>query len=1194
MSNHDQCPTSRKEGKPVHQTPVGARALQVASTAASGKAYWRGLEEVADTPEFRDWLEREFPAGASELDAGGQNRRTFLKLMGASLALAGAATIPACRRPEHPILPYSAKVPEDVIPGKALFYATSMPLPGGGGEGLLIETHGARPTKVEGNPLHPVNQGKSTLWSQASILALYDPDRLKQPEIVRPGSTAGKAATWDDFAAWCKQNTSQFDTTKGAGLAFVVDKKSSPTRDAIKAEVLTRWPQAKWVAYDALEDTQQFAGLQAAFGQPVREVLDLSKAKVILSLGRDFMQFESLALKQARDFAAARKVLKAADAMNRLYVVESTFSNTGASADHRLKATPTQTAALLVALAEKLALPGSLAAGLSAVKAKAGTSPAPAGWVEALADDLTSAKGNAVVIVGPSQPAWVHALAAAINAHLGALGNTVRYAPLAGDGAIDSTKALADLVKSMDAGTVKTVVCSEVNPCFNVPGFEAAFLKVPQRITLSVEDTETVQASTWRLNGTTYLEQWGDIVAGDGTISPIQPMIAPLYAGKSEVEALAIIAGLKVTDGYELTRNTWRATIKAPTAGDFEKAWRRALYDGLLAGTGSKPPASATLSTPRVAESLVGVPAQNPGEYELVFLPGAMGDGRWMNNAWLQELPDPAGRTVWDNPAMISPATAKKLGINPQDYTTKKPDNDVIEIKLGTQTLRIVAWVVPGIADDAVILPLGYGRRVCGLVGSGVGFDTFAIKPHGTFAARAEGVARTGELYQVSSTQLHGSMEGRAIIREIDSAAWAKFGDDPIKVQKDSYGREMKLTLGERVEGSEMAHMPALVGAYVHPYNGSKLDVDPTAAGFHNPKYAAEATRPQPAFAESPQWGMSIDLSACIGCNVCTIACQSENNIPSVGKIEVNRGREMHWIRVDRYFTGDDRNDPSGMLYQPVACVHCENAPCEVVCPVNATVHGPEGHNYMVYNRCIGTRYCANNCPYKVRRFNFFDYGVTKFNGGLTDGISDVTPAVIENHLPANQNLIPPRLRKKLDEITRLEKNPNVTVRSRGVMEKCTYCIQRTNEAKIELKLKGLRKNSEGVPDMYVQTACQQACPTGAITFGDILDTTSHAGKGSIVRQMREHTRTYALLGYLAVRPRTTYMVRVNNPNPKIRPNNDNPFGTHGEHQGGGHQGGGEGGGEGGKPAGHTFFDRSKLYAEDGYKLSLSVLGGKA
>nr|MCU0689645.1 4Fe-4S dicluster domain-containing protein [Phycisphaerales bacterium] len=784
----------------------------------------------------------------------------------------------------------------------------------------------------------------------------------------------------------------------------------------------------------------------------------------------------------------------------------------------------------------------------------------------------------------------VHALAAAINAQLGAVGKTVSYVAASGDAASNGHTAMDGLIKAMNAGSISTIVTIETNPCFNAPGFEDAFKKVATRIVHSLEHSETSHHATWRLNTATYLEQWGDVTADDGTVSAIQPLIAPLYGGKSEVELLAIIAGLKVTDGYELTRDTWRAAVKTGT--DFEKTWRRALWDGVLAGTGSAGvPASAAINATRVGEMLVAAGAMTgAGAMEISFITDAMGDGRWANTSWLQELPDPVGRVVWDNPAFITPATAQKLGVKFQDYTAKKPDNQVLSVKVGDKTLKIVAWVVPGVADDTLVMGLGNGRRATGLVGSGVGFDTFSIKPAMGFAAKAD-VTVSSERYQVSSTQLHGSMEGRAIIREVDAVAWKKFGDEPIAATKDAYGREMKLSLGERLEGSEMTHMPAIVSAYPNPYNGGKFDVEKEAKGFHNPKYAAEATRAKPAFAESPQWGMSIDLSACIGCNVCTIACQAENNIPVVGKIEVNKGREMHWIRVDRYFTAqagvDENTDPSGMVYQPVACVHCENAPCEVVCPVNATVHGPEGHNYMVYNRCIGTRYCANNCPYKVRRFNFFDYGVTKFNGGLEESISEVTPALLEDNLPANQNLIPPRLRKKLDEISKLQKNPNVTVRSRGVMEKCTYCIQRTNEAKIELKIKGLRKNDEGVPDLFVQTACQQACPTGAITFGDILDTKSHDGKGSVVRQMREHTRSYALLGYLGVRPRTTYMVRVNNPNPKIRQGNDNPFGSHGG--GAPHGGGGHGAAKG---EGHTFIDRSKLHAEDGYKLSLGVLNG--
>ncbi len=1210
MSNHDQCPTSHKQGKPVHEVPPGA--LDVASTraeavgAVAGRKYWRGLEDAADSREFRDWMEREFPAGASELDAGGETRRSFLKLMGAGLALAGAATMPACRRPEHNILPYSARVPEDVIPGKPLFYATSMPLPMGGAEGLLAETHEGRPTKLEGNPLHAVNQGKSSLWSQASILSLYDPDRLKSPELVRSAAGAEKEkiveATWDDFAAWSKGHFAGLDADGGAGLALLMDKGGGPAREAMKAAVKKRWPKAQWVAYDALEDAAKAAALSAACGAGAREVLDLSKARVILSLDRDALNLEAGSLVAARQFAAGRAVMKTADEMNRLYAAESGFTSTGAMADHRLRLRPSQISALLVAVAEKLSTSDRpLAQGVSSVKdkfklggAEAGFEPA---WVEAVCEDLLAAKGNSAVLVGPGQPAWAHALGMLVNAALGNVGKSVRYVTAFGDAGSDGIKALGELIKAMDAGLIKTIVCLNVNPYFNVPGFAERFAKVGTRVTLSNDLDETSSMSTWRLNAATYLEAWGDTVAFDGTVAPIQPMIAPLYGGKSEVETLAIITGEKVTDGYEIVRNAWRAAVKAP---DFEKAWRRALFDGVLAGV-NLAGAAASFNLGRAAE-MVTTATPFGGELEVVFLATPLHDGRWANNAWLNELPDAVARVVWDNPAMISPGTAKKLGLTAQDYTAKKPSGELIELTLqsavvGTgggpvgATLKIAAWVVPGIADGVVVLPLGLGRRVTGLVGTGVGFDTFAFKPLGGFTGTA-GLERLGDRYEVSSTQLHGTMEGRAIVREMDLAAYRKHGGGPIETLKDAYGRSAKLSLAERLEGSEMTHMPALVSAYENPYNASKGDVNLTPS---HPPYDPRRAGKQggfdgkPAFAVGPQWGMSIDLSSCIGCNVCTIACQAENNIPVVGKIEVNKGREMHWIRVDRYFTGaGDASEPDGMVYQPVACVHCENAPCEVVCPVNATVHGPEGHNYMIYNRCIGTRYCANNCPYKVRRFNFFEYGVTKFNGGLEDGIRENTPEFVSEHLPENQALIPPRLRKKLDEIARLQKNPNVTVRSRGVMEKCTYCIQRTNEAKIELKIKGERKNGETIPDGYVQTACQQACPTGAIAFGDILDKTSR------VHEAREHHRTYALLGYLNVRPRTTYMARVNNPNPKLRAQVADPFEHGGGHEGeDGLKGGQEGkGGAGGK--GHTFFDRSKLHGEDGYRLSLSVLGGQA
>ncbi|MGH7130789.1 MAG: TAT-variant-translocated molybdopterin oxidoreductase [Phycisphaerales bacterium] len=1233
--SQDQCPSSKKEGLPLHSERT-AHAL--VGSAGGSKAYWRGLEDLADTPEFRENLEREFPAGASELLEG--SRRTFLKLMGAGLALAGVVSIPGCRRPDHKILPYSKNVPEDIIPGKSLFYATSMPLPGGGAEGLLVETHEGRPTKIEGNPLHPNNQGKSGLWAQASILDMYDPDRLTEPSQVVNGQDAPR--TSEDFPkAWAPEHFKQYDATRGAGLAIIVEKKTSPCRDAMEAAVKARFPKATWISYDALENRGAIDGLATAFGRPVREVLDFSKAKLIVSLDRDFTQFEPLSMTYARDFAANRRVAKVEDSISRFYMVEPSFSSTGSLADHRRRMAPAEIEAFIAKVAarvlNKRQVPGSKSLTLAADRL-AGNGEVDA-FADAVAADLMSADfaGKSIICVGASQPAWVHALVAGLNQALGNVGQTVRYAPLGDGEAQNSAAALADLCKAIDGGQVKTVVTIGCNPVYNAPAeldFAEKFKKVPERIALSTDNNETVAASTWKLNGCHYLEAWGDTQSVEGMIAPIQPMIAPIYGGMSELEMLALIAGYPKAVGYEIVRDVWKKNIAAwmpKSDAGFDTLWSRALHNGVLGVAPTAKPTEMVAGFDKISTGIGAVQvATAPSRQALAvaFRGVAMHDGRWNNNAWLQELPEASSRICWDNVALISPTTAKDLDLHQTAETDKKPKGRVAELKIGDRKMRIACWAVPGVPDNTVVLPLGYGREAVGLVGNGTGFNTFAVRTSKN-AWAAGGATLTpvdtgDQWYNISSMQTHWSMEGRAIARQVDVQAWnsTKLHEEIAssnKTRTDSYGRPFPLDFAERLAGTELPHQPSGYGIYANPFDAKRGDgFDPNRAS----EEPGKSTDKRNAFARRAQWGMTIDLSTCTGCNVCTIACQAENNIAVVGKIEVNKGREMHWIRVDRYFVSsletadregrrNDWNDPElAMMYQPVACVHCESAPCETVCPVNATTHGPEGHNFMTYNRCIGTRYCANNCPYKVRRFNFFDYGVTKFNGGLEEPVKEMVGETISNNLPKNHNLIPPRIRKKLDEISRMQKNPNVTVRSRGVMEKCSYCIQRTNEAKIAYKLGKVRAgeqyafDTDGIPDGYVQTACQQACPTNAIVFGDTLDkdTPYKNGEGaerlgSMVKFWRDNPRAYLLLGYLKTVPRTSHLLRVNNPSKQLLTaiNDvdrlkafDNPFGPHGL---GGEHGGDEHAPHVGEK--HSFIDSNKR-GRDGYVMSLSVLGARA
>ncbi|MFN7021922.1 MAG: TAT-variant-translocated molybdopterin oxidoreductase, partial [Phycisphaerales bacterium] len=1101
----DQCHSTVGE-----KAVVKPRTFANTQVGVNGRAYWRSVEDLADTGEFRDWLEREFPEGASRLLDS--SRRTFVKLMGASLALAGAATLPGCRRPDHKIMPYSREVPEEIIPGKPLYFATSVHLPGGAVEGLLVETHEGRPIKVEGNPLHPSNNGKSSLWAQASILGMYDPDRLKDPVLAEGEAGAGgayPARSWADFGAWSKKHFAKFAGNGGEGLAFLVDKRRGPTREAVRAAVLKKYPKARWVAYDPIQSDAPATATVAAFGGPMREVLSLEKADVVVAFDRDFLGDDPDRIRNTRGYAAKRRVLNRTDGMSRIYSIESNYSVTGAKADHRWAVPASAIGAYVAALAREV---GSRVSGggnypLSAdLAGLGGNVPVDQAAVRAMADDLVKAGGKSAVLAGPTQSAAVHALVMAINAWLGNIGPVVSYRPM-GDDEATPLSVLRALVKDMNEGRIDTLVSIGVNPVYDAPGdveFGAAFAKVPHRISAGVDNNETVAASTWRLPMSHELESWGDSEAWDGTIAPVQPMIAPLYSTKSDTEILLHVIGAENTDGYQFVRSVWKGKIK----GDFEKAWRRALHDGVLgvAGGAAEVDAAGVMTGAgqllrEARETFARMP--EPSKMDVVFAVGHPADGRFANNGWLQELPDPMTKIVWDNVALVSPNVADKYDLRQERQTNKHRHARMITISVGGRKVTMPAWKMAGIPDNTIVVQVGYGRSVCGLVGSEVGVNTFPLSGLARGGGESNRRLATGATIEratsgaawwpISTTQMHGSMEGRAIVREVDLPAWSKFADE-IQKDKDHYGQERKLKFAERL--GELSHTPANVNAYVNPQRNTK--------GLTTPgRDERNEVGLTPDFARQPQWGMSIDLTTCTGCSACTVACQAENNIPIVGKIEVNKGREMQWIRVDRYFNGhNDADQDLGVMFQPVACVHCENAPCEVVCPVNATVHGPEGINYMVYNRCIGTRYCANNCPYKVRRFNFFQWGTKRYQGGY---IGKETLDDIGIGGPRNHNLIPARLREELNEVQKLQQNPDVTVRARGVMEKCTYCIQRINEARIEVKLRDLKV----IPEGFFQSACQQACPADAIVFGDINDPDSR------VSRLRDNARTYMLLGYL-------------------------------------------------------------------------------
>ena len=996
------------------------------------RTYWRSLAELAESPESRSFLEREFPEGASELPAG-ISRREMITLLGASLSIAG---LTACRRPVEQIVPY-VNAPEDVVPGVPRYFATTMPF-GRSAYGVIVEAHEGRPTKIEGNPSHPSTLGASSSRIQASVLGLYDPDRSHAIRLK------GETKSWSDFVTAWGELSKAHAADGGAGLAVLSESFSSPTLARLATEFRTRYPKATWATYEAVSDENRLAGLRAATGRDVDQMLRMDQASVILALDADPLLTDPEMIRHTRGFAARRRAGASGGEMNRLYAVEGVFSLTGAMADHRLRLESRQIAAFLAALAARL----------GAGPAGAGVPPGvDTHWIDALAKDLQANRGRGLIVAGDRQPAAVHAAVCALNTSLGNTGKTVSYYETR-DAALPSIGSLASLVGAMNGGTVQTLIVLGGNPVFDAPAdldFASAMAKVPHSIVLGHSVDETSSKAEWHIPRAHYLESWGDARAVGGTLSVVQPLILPLFGGRTTVEMLGLIVGDKERPGYDIVRDTWRPILGE---ADFDKKWNRVLHDGLHAGS-ELTEVVPSLKADAVA-ALTAAPAA-ANDLEIVFVPSvSLHDGRFANDGWLQELPDPLTKLTWDNPALVSPKTAESLDLE---------DEDVVRVEYSGRSLELPVCLVPGMTDGVVALTLGFGRSQAGRVGSGVGFDTYRVR-----ISKASGfdsgakLTKLGRRYPLSATQEHGSMEGRPLVRESSLAALRSKSES---ADKQAAGAKP----GESAHAEAPAQAPKPGGGGLgvfaeHPQHFSLWDPHSYDRGH--------------------QWGMTIDLNSCIGCNACMTACQSENNIPVVGKDQVARGREMHWIRVDRYFSGDPSGNPE-VVFQPIPCMHCEDAPCEQVCPVAATVHDGEGLNVMVYNRCIGTRYCSNNCPYKVRRFNFFNFTKDK------------------------------------PESLKLAMNPDVTVRARGVMEKCTYCTQRINRVKIDARLAGRE-----VRDGDVKTACQQACPASAIEFGDLRDPKSR------IVQAKADPRNYSLLEELNTKPRTTYLTKLRNPNPEL------------------------------------------------------------
>jgi molybdopterin-containing oxidoreductase family iron-sulfur binding subunit len=1048
------------------------------SIPANGRRYWRSLDELSDTPEFKDWLHREFPQGANEFDDP-VSRRHFVKIMSASFALAGLGLMAAgCRRPEEELVPFS-KAPENGYDyGTPQYFATAMPARAGAIP-LVVKSYDGRPVKIEGNAQFPGGNGGTDRYAQASILNLYDPDRAQR------FTSGGKTVSRDEALKFLDDLSKKFAVNQGEGLAFLAESSTSPSRARLQKLIAQKFPKSQWFIYDAIDSGIHQRAATQAFGQPVRPVFNFDKAKVILSFDCDFIGGEDDAHNHIARFAKSRKPENGG--MSRLYVVESLFTLTGTSADHRLRVPASQVGEIAAAIAGKILN--------RPVAMPAGVDPK---WINGCAADLIANYTKVLVVAGQRQPIEVHLLAHAINSALASVGKTVTLLPVA-----ETTNAnVAELAKTLNNGAVDTLVIVGGNPVYNASAslnWAAAQRKAKTIVRLGYYEDETFSHCDWHFPLAQYLESWGDSKTSEGTLVPIQPLIQPLFGGLTELEFLARLSGESQTSPYEIARSTFASffmgNLSDPT---FEGAWKKLLFDGFFAINAME--AVSNISKPVALPSIKNVSVPTASSLEVIFYRDAkMDDGRYANNGWMQELPDPVTKMTWDNAVLVSRKTARELGVQ---------SGDMVEITLNGRKVTGPIWTQPGMADYSLGLALGYGREGALRIGAGVGFNAYKIFT-GKYIETGATIRKTGGTHVIACTQDHWSMEGRPAVREANLKEFQKNPD---------FAKEM-----------HEKEPPVVAPLYPNPLDEAK-------------KTALQ------------QWGLVVDLTACVGCATCIVACQSENNIPIVGKDQVRRGREMQWMRIDRYYTADPVKETVADPYlkdseqqfekwiddvqavnQPMMCQMCEAAPCENVCPVSATMHDQEGLNVMVYNRCIGTRYCSNNCPYKVRRFNYLDFNKRP----LADLKGPFYPTPLLHQTDGKWDLLSwwkhPNTSGMREEdewdLIKMAKNPDVTVRMRGVMEKCTYCIQRIQHAEIAQKVKAgpsgnvRLKEAEGT---IPKTACQQACPAQAIVFGDISD------PDSSVTKWKSYDRNYAVLGDLLTKPRTTYLARIRNPNPAM------------------------------------------------------------
>jgi molybdopterin-containing oxidoreductase family iron-sulfur binding subunit len=991
------------------------------------KRYWRSVDELANTPEFQAAVEKEFPELAQE-GASAVSRRGFMKLMGASMALAGLAG--CTRQPDEPIYPY-IRQPEDLIPGKPNYFATAHPFVTGAVP-LLVKTDQFRPIKIDGNPEHPYNQGSSDPFTQAALLELYDPDRSQHVTY------RGENREWAEFIVGFRNKV--LSTGDGTGIYFLSETITSPTLARQWREVQAKFPKATLVQYDpAVAGTTLSSDENAQYS--------LTDADIIVSFDADFLSGASFPgfHKLAREYADRRK---SPEKLNRLYAIESTPTTTGLKAEHRLGLRASEIPAFAAELAKAVGV--------------AGVEPPEYNWtneqkdfIAALAKDLKAHSGKSVVIPGLYQDASVGEFAAAINSALGNTGRTVISWSATFTHPNNQISGLKALVADLNAGKVDWLVILNANPIYTAPAdldFAAAFNKAKTVAHLGSHVDETGQLSHWHVPAAHFLESWSDARVSNGTVSIVQPMIDPLYGGKTAHHFLQALLDEPGLSPYEAVRETWMSVIHKmysglfPDFGDFEKGWRKSLHQGWINGLGVPMMDIQDTVTPMPK---VPVPAPKDS-LEIIFRPDPnIYDGRWSNIGWLQELPKPVTNLSWDNAALVSGATLTKYGLE---------EDDIVELSVNGRKVKAPVLVAPGHPDNSVTVHLGYGRSFAGRVGSGAGFNAYLIRTSASPFYAVGTMRKVEGKWGLAVTKSH--------FQDHRPKSFGGQGNGNNSLEADE-------ALGERgiVRYATLAEFNAHPGFANEGEMHTKTDRQNTL--FPNWEYKDNA------------WGMSIDMNSCTGCNACVVSCYAENNIPVVGKQQARVGRNMQWLRIDTYFEGDLAAPRAH--FQPMACQHCEDAPCELVCPVGATVHTPEGLNTMVYNRCVGTRYCSNNCPYKARRFNFLLY-------------SDYET-----------------------ESLKLARNPDVTVRSRGVMEKCSYCVQRISAARIEAD-----KQNRAIRDGEIVTACQQACPASAITFGNIND------KASKVAKLQADKRSYDVLADQNTRPRTKYVAAVLNPNPEL------------------------------------------------------------